>query len=95
MGAPIDHADNAATSTTALCFLEPDPLVLALCASAGPPAWVISFDPMLEDLAASLVMSRPASEPVPGCQPTLEAASLRIEESSPMMAAHSPQLSLV
>ena len=50
---------------------------------------------MLEELAASLVVSRPASEPAPGCQPTLEAASSRTEESSPATAAHSPQLSLV
>ena len=58
-GAPADHADNAATSTAALCFPEPDLLALALCASAGPPAWVVSFDPMLEELATSLVVSRP------------------------------------
>ena len=69
-GAPADHADKAPTSTAALCFPEPDPLALALCVSAGPPALVVSFDPMLEELAASLVVS---------C--TLEAASLGIEES--------------
>jgi hypothetical protein len=39
---------------------------------------------MLEELAASLVMSR-----------TLEAASLGIEETSPASAAPSPQLPLV
>jgi hypothetical protein len=41
-----DYADNAATST--------DPLMLALCDGAGPPIWV---DPMLDELAASLVAS--------------------------------------
>ena len=60
-GAPADHTDNAPTSTTALSFPEPDPVALALCVSAGPPALVISFDPMLEELAASLVVSRPMS----------------------------------
>ena len=38
MGAPTDQADNTATSTTALCLPELDPLALALYASAGPPA---------------------------------------------------------
>ena len=56
-GVPADHANNAATSTAALCFPELDLLALALCVSVGPPAWVISFDPMLEKLATSLVVS--------------------------------------
>jgi hypothetical protein len=38
--------DYATTST--------DPLALALCEGAGPPVWV---DPMLDELAASLVVS--------------------------------------
>jgi hypothetical protein len=93
MGAPADHADKEPTSTTALCFPKPDPLALALvlCMSAGPPALVVSFYLMLEELAASLVVNRPTSEPVPGCQPTLEVASLGIEEPSLALAAHSPQ----
>jgi len=57
MGAPVDHANRAPTSTAALSFPEPDPVALALCVSAGPPALVISFDPMLEELAAELVVS--------------------------------------
>ena len=56
-GAPADHVDKAPTSTAALRFPEPDPVALALCVSAGPPILVISFDSMLEELAASLVMS--------------------------------------
>jgi hypothetical protein len=55
---------------------------------------------MLEELAALLVVSRPANEPAPGCQPSLEVVSLGIEKllmdtRSPATAAHSPQLSLV
>ena len=74
-GAPADHADNIATAAT-LRFPKPDALALA-----RPPAWVISVHPMREELVASLVMSRPAREPASECQPTLEAASLGIEES--------------
>ena len=56
MGA-ADYTDNAATSATTLCFPEPDPLVLAMCASAGPPAWVVSFALMLEELVTLLIVS--------------------------------------
>ena len=66
-------ADNAASFATALYFLEPNPLALALCASAGPPAWVVSFDPMLEELAASLVVSRPMRAATPECLPATAA----------------------
>lgn len=55
MGAP---ADNAATYVVAHYF--PDPLVWELCASTGPPVWV---EPMLEELVASLIVSRPAGAP--------------------------------
>jgi hypothetical protein len=81
---PADHGDKAPTSIVALCFPEPDPLALALCVSARPPTLVVSFDPMLEELAASLVMSR-----------TLEAASLGFEETSLAPATPLPQLQLV
>jgi hypothetical protein len=83
MGAPADHASKPPSSTAALCFLEPDPLALAMCVSAGPPALVISFDSMLEELAAALVVSR-----------SLEVASPRIAEPSLAPAAPSPQPSV-
>ena len=73
MGAPANHADKAPTSTAALSFPEPDPVALALCVSAGPPALVISFDPMLEELAASLVMSRPMRAATHECLPATTA----------------------
>ena len=66
-------ADNATSSATILCFLELDPLALALCASVGPPAWVVSFDPMLEELAASLVVSQPMRAATPECLPATTA----------------------
>ena len=46
---------DVATSTAARCSHESDLLTVVLCEGAGPPVWV---DPMLEELAASLVMSR-------------------------------------
>ena len=58
MGAPAGYASDATASTVARCFLEPDPLVEALCEGTGPPAWVASVDPMLDELAASLIASR-------------------------------------
>jgi hypothetical protein len=56
LGASSDYDDNAATSATDIAwyFPEPDPLVVELCTYVGPPAWV---NPMLEELAASLVVS--------------------------------------
>jgi hypothetical protein len=81
--ASADHASKPPSSTAALCFLEPDPLALAMCVSAGPPALVISFDSMLEELAAALVVSR-----------SLEVASPRIAEPSLAPAAPSPQPSV-
>jgi hypothetical protein len=48
-------------------------LALVLCESAGPPTWVVSFDPMLEELAASLVVIRPMGATTPECLPTQEA----------------------
>ena len=64
MGAPTDYAT---ASTAARGFLEPDPLAEALCEGAWPPVWLVSVDPMLDELAASLVASRPAVTPAPGC----------------------------
>jgi hypothetical protein len=54
-GAPADRFCPA--STAALHFPEPDPLALAMCMAEGPPALVVSFDPMLEELASALVVS--------------------------------------
>jgi hypothetical protein len=79
MGTPANYADNAATSAITLNFPELDPLVSAMCASTGPPAWVISVDPMLEELAASLIMSWPARTPTLGCLPTQAVASQEVE----------------
>ena len=66
-------------------------MALALCVSAGPPALVISFDPMLEELAASLVVSRPMRAATPECLPAT-AAPQEVEAPvadtcSPTMAA--------
>jgi hypothetical protein len=52
MGTPTDYADDATASTTARCFLEPDPLAEAMCEGAGPPAWIVSVDMMLDELVA-------------------------------------------
>jgi hypothetical protein len=82
MGAPTDHTSKPPPSTAVLCFLEPDPLALAKCVGVGPPALVVSFDPMLEEITAALVMSL-----------SLEAASLGIVEPSPAVAVQElPQL---
>jgi hypothetical protein len=48
-------ADNAATTVVALCIPKPDPLVLELCVCSGTRR----VNPMLDELAASLVMSLP------------------------------------
>jgi hypothetical protein len=48
-------------------FPEHDPLAEALCAAHGPPAAVIHFDPMLEELlAATFVATCPAQAALPG-----------------------------
>jgi hypothetical protein len=67
-----DFADNTATST--------DPLVLALCEDAGPPIWV---DPMLDELAASLVASRSTGVPVLRHSTPLEAQAALADTCSP------------
>ena len=89
MGAPADHADRAPTSTAALSFPELDPLVLAMCVSAGPPALIISFNPMLEELAASLVMSRPMRAATPECLPATTAPQ---EVEAPVADTCSPTM---
>jgi hypothetical protein len=53
MGAPEDDPNNTIASTTARCLLKPDSLVKALCKGVGPPPWLLSADPMLDELAPS------------------------------------------
>jgi len=72
-------APGEASTAAAACFPEPDPLVLEPCAGAGPPAWV---DPMLEELTASLVVSRPAGPTTPWCPTTPAGASLTMDSPS-------------
>ena len=55
--APTDYADDTTAWTATCCFLKLDPLVEALCKGVGPPAWLDSVDPMLVELATSLVVS--------------------------------------
>ena len=62
-------------------------MALALYMSAGPPALVIIFDPMLEELAASLVVSRPMSAATPECLPATTAAQ---EVEAPVADTCSP-----
>jgi hypothetical protein len=57
MGAPADYIDDATALAVARCSFEPDPLAEALCECAGPPAWLVSVDPMLDELASLLVAS--------------------------------------
>jgi len=89
MGAPAVNND-AYPSTATRRFLEPDPLAETLCVGAGPPTWLVSVDPMLDQLAASLVASRPAVTPATGCLhaaasvPREVQASL-VDDSSPVM----------
>ena len=90
IGAPAD-TNNASPSTAARSFLEPDLLAEMLCVGAGPPTWLVLVDPMLDELAASLVASRPAVTPATGCLhaaasvPREVQASL-VDTSSPVMA---------
>ena len=62
-------------------------MALALCASAGPPVWVVSFDPMLEELATSLVVSRLMRAATPECLPTTTAPQ---EVEAPVVGTCSP-----
>lgn len=64
-GVPADYATASAATHG---FLQPDPLAEALCEGARPPAWFASVDPMLHELATSLLVIRPAATPAPaGC----------------------------
>jgi hypothetical protein len=69
---PANYDDDDAAVPATHCFPEPDSLALELCACAGSPAWV---DPMLEELAALLIVSRSVGALAPGCSPTMAAAS--------------------
>jgi hypothetical protein len=91
MGTP---ADDATTLTASCCFLEPDSLVKALCEGAGPPAWVISVDPMLDELPASLVASRPAATPLPQ-EVQASLVDTRPPVMTPQCTTDSPSLSLL
>jgi len=86
--APIGCTEKASTVAAALCFFEPDPLVLELCACSGSPTWV---DPMLEELATSLIVNL-VGVPAPGCPPTSavssqDADTSRVETGSLAKAA--------
>jgi hypothetical protein len=88
MGASIDHNDSVATSAATLCFLKPDPLVLELCASTGPPAWV---DLMLEEFAALLIVCRSTGPRCPlamavACQEDEPAKVVQWTTDSPLLS---------
>jgi hypothetical protein len=59
--APADFTDDATASTIARPFLELDPLAEALYECADSPAWLVSVDLMLDELAALLVATRPVA----------------------------------
>jgi hypothetical protein len=67
---------NIATSTAARCFQESDPLAVALCEGARPAVW---FDLMLDELAASRVVSGSAGAPALGRPSTPTVASLEVQ----------------
>jgi hypothetical protein len=69
----LGEASNAAAS----CFPELDPLVFKPCAGAWPRVW---FDPMLEELTASLITSRPAGDSL-----TTESSALSPEPGMPLV----------
>ena len=71
MGASADCTDNIAAADHSSVT---DPLVLELCASVGPQAWV---DPMLEKIAASLVLT--AGAQATWCSPPPLVASQEME----------------
>jgi hypothetical protein len=69
-GCSADAAQAPSGSTVgapALCLTEHDLLAEAMCAGDGPPAWVVSFDPMLEELlAVAFVVSCSVEAAPPG-----------------------------
>jgi len=67
-----------------LCLPEPDPLAEAMCARDSPPALVVSFDPMLEELLAATFAA--------SCS-VVAPASLGSAEPTPVVAVSSHQLS--
>ena len=71
----IASTGNVATSTVARCSQESGPLMVALYEGTGPPIWV---DPMLDELIASLVVSRSVGAPALGRLSTATAASLEV-----------------
>lgn len=73
MVAPTDYANVDMTPIATHYLPELDPPVLALCTSARLPTWVVSNDPMLEELATLLIVSQPVG--VPKCPPTPVATS--------------------
>jgi hypothetical protein len=83
-GCSADAAQAPPGSTVgapALCLPEHDLLAEAMCAGDGPPAWVVSFDPMLEELLApAFVVSY-----------SVEAAPPGFAELPPMAAVLLPQ----
>lgn len=81
ISATADYTDNTATSAAARCFPEPNPLAVALCERARPPVWVFSVDLMLDELAVSLVVSRPTGAPTSGCPSTPAIASQEVQTS--------------
>jgi hypothetical protein len=64
---------NVASATVTCCPQEPDPLAVALCEGTEPPVWV---DPMFDELAASLVVSRSVGASTLGHPSTPPAAPL-------------------
>ena len=89
MGAPVDYANYATVSTATRCFLELDPLAEALCEGVGPPAWLDSVDPMLDELATSYAVSRPAASIAPECLPAV-AGVVASEEGAEVEMANNP-----
>ena len=87
MGAPVDTND-ASPSTATRRFLELDPLAKTLCVGVGPPTLLVSVDPILDELAASLVVSRPAVTPATECLHA--AASVPQEVQASLVDAGSP-----
>ena len=71
---------------------------------ADPPTWLLSVDPMLNELAALLVVSRPAVTPMPRCLHAVGSAPQEVQASlvdtrpsttAPQCTTDSPPLSPV
>jgi hypothetical protein len=72
-------------------FSEPDPLALAMCMAVGPPALIVSFDPMLEELA---VNGAPEATSLRTAEPSTAGndATTGFVEPAMAMAQEPPQL---